>query len=104
MRISVLDGNPVSVETDSGRFQVGPRCLGSQLLRNGRSIAIWAIVAISPDPLTPHRYLSGTYQTAEAAVRAFRSGFEVRDPAREPRLTWSKIVAGMLHCPGVIAN
>jgi len=61
-------------------------------------------VAISPDPLTPHRYLSDRFQTADAALRAFRDGFEVRDPAREPRLTWSKIVSGMLKSPGVVAT
>jgi hypothetical protein len=65
---------------------------------------IWAIVAISPDPLTRPRFLSGKFLTADAALSAFRNGFEVLDPAREPRLTWSKIVSGMLKSPGVVAN
>jgi hypothetical protein len=39
--------------------------------------------------------------TAEAARKAFRDGFEVFDPSREPRLTVSKIVKSLLGNPKV---
>ncbi len=84
---------------------MGPYCLDSASHHDADTpTAGWAIVAVSPDPLTPHRYLSRRFPTAEAAVRAFRHGFDVLDPRREPRLTSSKIVSKMLKTPGVSAQ
>jgi hypothetical protein len=103
MKISVLSENSVSVTTEVGSFEVGPLCLDPRTHPEGRTSASWAIVAVSRDPLTPHRFLSRRYPTAEAAQRAFRDGFEVMDPKREPRLTASKIVTNLLRSPGVVA-
>lgn len=99
MKISVLDGKPISVTTESGEFQVGPVCLDSRHSRTAADSEPWAIVAVSSDPLSSHRYLSKRFPTAREAQNAFLGGFEVLDPSREPSLTVSKIVAGMLKSP-----
>jgi hypothetical protein len=99
MKISVLDGKPISVTTESGEFQVGPVCLNTRRSTAETGCEPWAIVAVSSDPLSSHRFLSKRFPTANEAHMAFLGGFEVLDPAREPSLTVSKIVAGMLKSP-----
>jgi hypothetical protein len=101
MKLSVAHETPIAVVTEVGDFEVGPAFIGSRNSPKGSTSGVWAVVAISPDPLTPHRLLSRKFPNAEAVWKAFRSGFEVLDPAREPRLTGSKIVNGMLRNPAV---
>ncbi len=96
-----MDKEAIVVTTDTGDFRVGPYFLGPQGKGEVGVPGEWAIVAVSPDPLTPPRFLSSKFQTAEAAWRAYSNGFEVIDPQREPRLKRSKIVAGMLKSPKV---
>jgi hypothetical protein len=99
MKISILDGKPISVTTASGEFRVGPVCLDSRHSAAHARPEAWAIVAVSDDPLSSHRLLSKRFKSATEAQKAFLSGFEVPDPAREPLLTSSRIVAGMLKSP-----
>ena len=99
MKISVLDGKPISVTTESGEFQVGPIRLDSRKSTTQAPSDAWAILAVSNDPLSSHRFLSKRYHSAKEAQSAYLGGFEVLDPAREPKLTVSKIVAGLLKSP-----
>jgi hypothetical protein len=83
-------------------FHVRPVFVGSRSSRRKMESGPWAIVALSSDPLTPHRYLAGNFQSAEEACDAFKSGFDVIDPAKAPTLTASRIVARMLENPQVV--
>lgn len=94
---------PVSVRAGAREFKVGPVFLGSQEVERENARGPWAIIAISPDPLAPHRYLSRLYKTGKEALEAYRFGFDVMDPAREPRLTASSIVEELLKSPNVSA-
>jgi hypothetical protein len=100
MKISVPDGQPVTVSTDMGDFTVHP-IRGQLRLLSGKDMPAHHAVYATQETGSGSRRLSEEFPTDEQARSGFKRGFEVPDPNAEPADTVSKIVAAMLKDPRV---
>ena len=104
MKIAVPDGLSVTVQTDMGDFVIEPVFTTSSTVLLNKLPTSWTIYgnALAGVSGTPPRTLSLSFPTEQEARLAFRTGFDVPDPEKDPVQTISKIVAAMLKDRRVI--